>query len=153
MDDHIALLVGRVILAWGELDQHLYLSLRELPRILGQPEVKEGRFFERRKLFRRYCVALAQDDPFAARLDRFLGQTLAGLETSRGQIAHGFAMPWVDDVVFLHVPEIFATKPGEQAEEKRIFTRENLVTLASDIDAAKMEIIRLTLDAIGLARR
>jgi hypothetical protein len=89
MDDRLALLVGRVILAWGALDQQMHQCIYLVECGFRVEHTREGRFNQRRSLFRRYHVRLADEETYSRALDQFLTH-LQKLETLRGQIAHGW---------------------------------------------------------------
>ncbi len=146
MDDRLALLVGRVILAWGLFDQQLHATIVSLEMALDEPHKKEGRFNERRKLFRRYAARLAPTQEFVSDLDRFCGQ-LQKLETLRGRIAHGWANEIEGGIEFYdHLEAIDDSMPVQPPEWFISFDR--LERLPDEIEAARGELIFLQIEAI-----
>lgn len=149
MDD-LALLVGRVILAWGALDQQLHYSLNTLSLALGEPwERGEGRFSERKKLFRRKLVKLNSGDDAIRNLDRFLCGYLDVVESERGIIAHGMVSARENGARFLHMPEFLGTTIVGDSIPAAYFTHQQLERLVWEIQDAMGLIMALTFDAIS----
>lgn len=153
MSDRIALLVGRVILAWGELDQHIYRMLMTFQA--GKPRTEfEPRFKHRLKLIRRHVVEITRGDAaILADFDR-TNMTLINLERRRAHLAHGMLGIEEDGVL------VFDHREGEpylaaltrliarqaSADEidtlwfeynRRKYTWKELDELATDIRSAK----------------
>jgi hypothetical protein len=146
LDDHLALLVGRVILAWGLFDQQFHATIRSLEQALDEPQTSEGRFNERRKLFRRYCIRLIQNDKITADLDRFLGR-LQKLERFRGRLAHGWVNEVDGGVECYDFAEATDDKKDVQPREWFI-PLDQLRSLPDDIENARGEVIRFQFVAI-----
>lgn len=156
MSVRLSLAVGKIILAWGRLDQQLHFLIRAMERGLREPHSTEGRFSERRKIFRRLCMRLAINDrDFERGLDRHLAQVVR-LERKRGRIAHGFAGPTEDGALFFNAPEAFASfgtaEPENQLLENH-FTFAEMASLEGEIDAQRAQLARLMIDAAIIWRR
>jgi hypothetical protein len=148
MSDHLALLVGRVILAWGHLDQQLHVALRHLSGSLNEPYQPDGRFNERRKMFRRLCVRMANgDSAYTSKLDRFCGD-LQKLERARGHIAHGLA---VHEERGAHFHDLPSTLLDEESRPETFISHEGLGEIETDIQKAAIKLINLTFDAVRAA--
>lgn len=124
---------------------------------LEEPHSEEGRFTERRKIFRRLNMRVANDDDsYKRELDRELAQ-LVKLERKRGCIAHGFAKPIEDGAYFFDVPESFANFTGTEEPEDMMlqnpFSFAELEQLETDIHDCTAELARLMLAAASLSRR
>jgi hypothetical protein len=154
MNDRLALAVGKIILAWGRLDQNLHFLIRAMERGLKEPHSLEGRFTERRKIFRRLCMRLAlSNEEYERQLDQGLAQ-LVKLERKRGRIAHGFAGPTDDGAQFLSVPEAFANSAKPEIELLgNTFSFADLSQLQTDIDASVATLTGLMLDAASIWRQ
>lgn len=148
--DGLALLVGRVILAWGALDQQLHYSLNSLSRALGEPwERNEGRFSERKRLFRRKLVKLNLSDDAIRNLDRFLCGYLDVVESERGVIAHGMISARENGARFLNMPEFLGTVIVGDSIPAKHFTHQQLERLEWEIQDAMGLIMSFTFDAIS----
>ena len=100
MDDALALLVGKVILASAKLDQtlwgqigHLAVAKRDLDRTQGQirttAEETDDRFSRRLKHFRRLSLELAPNNQkLMSEIDRTLHE-IKDIERIRAHLAHG----------------------------------------------------------------
>jgi hypothetical protein len=148
MSDDLALAVGKIILVWGKLDQKLHTLIRASEAKLGEPPSLEGRFTERRKIFRRLCMRLSGgDDGFKRRFDKICTQ-LVKLERRRGRIAHGFGEKIDDRAFFLDVPGSLDKKIDKAAlAEESCFTFPQLAELETEIAWVSDEMIRLNVEA------
>jgi hypothetical protein len=144
MSDRLALLVGKIILAWGAFDQHLHTSIHIFETMLRLEPSKDTRFSERKKILRRLAVAFAEDQSFTRRLDDFW-RRLGLLERDRGYIAHGWATPDAEGATFRDFPEML------EAKKPRYFTFAELEALHGAIDAALQEAIGLQSEALKRA--
>jgi len=148
MSDRLALAVGKVVLAWGRLDQQLHVLIRASERRLGLPHTTEGRFTERRKIFRRLCMKVAHSDQaYERKLDRELAN-LVKLEKKRGRIAHGFASPTADGAYFFDAPEAFKTLGQPEPELmmlENLLSFDQLDALEEEIDECAQRLTRLML--------
>jgi hypothetical protein len=110
MDDSLALLIGRVILAFGRLDQIVWIAVDTLETKRATQALRRGeakgferteidrRFEHRLKHLRRLCVAHSGNDPtFMTRVDRTL-QEVRVLERIRAHLAHGSVHGFLDGV-------------------------------------------------------
>jgi hypothetical protein len=154
MSDDLALAVGKIILAWGKLDQQLHVLIRASERQLGDPYSKEGRFTERRKIFRRLSLRLAgDDDSYKRRFDKVCA-ALVGLERKRGRIAHGYADQIDDGAFFLDVPGSFDEEVDKVAlSRESYFTFPALAQLELDIRLVADSLVRLSADAFVIWKR
>lgn len=144
--DRLALAVGKIILAWGGLDSQLHMCIRQFEGRLGVAPSKEGRFSQRRKIFRRLAMRLTNDDPsYGSDFDRVFTRVVA-LERKRGRIAHGSARHNELGGGFLNVPEALAAKPDEPIENFHSY--EELSDILVGIYEATGEIIRLSTKAL-----
>lgn len=152
MDDHLALLVGRVILAWGRLDQQLHLFIIAMERAVGTPHLREGRFSERRKIFRRLCMQLtAEPDTYKSAFDACAAQ-LVRLERMRGRIAHGMAGNNSELAIFLHFPTAFEGADIEKDIDESTFRYGALERLALDIEQCAKDMTSLALEALAAGK-
>jgi hypothetical protein len=155
MSDDIALAVGKIILAWGRLDQELHLLIRSLEHALGETHSQEGRFSERRKIFRRLCIRMVNDEKdYRRRFDRACLQ-LVRLERKRGKIAHGIMAPVHDGAMFFDVPEALTTLHDQldQALIDSTFSAWELQRLQTEIGLAAAKNSSLALEAVEVWKR
>lgn len=154
MDDSLATLVGKIILAWGRLDQQLHLILMGFWHAASEPMIAEGRFNERRKILRRQCILFAGNDKaYTSKFDKVCAQ-LVRLERKRGLIAHGHAGRLRESALFLHFPEAFSGDPHPENQLiESTFTFDALGQLEKDIDACSAAIMSLALEAFRLWRQ
>lgn len=148
MDDPLATLVGKVILAWGRLDQQLHLILLGFWHAANEPKVAEGRFSERRKILRRQCLRFADNDEnYTSRFDKVCAQ-LVNLERKRGIIAHGHVGRLRESALFVHWPEAFSGDPEpENHLMESTYTYDALEQLEGDIDECSAALMSLALEA------
>lgn len=150
MDDHLPLAVGKIILAWGRLDQQLHLLIRASERRLKKEPSSEGRFTERRKIFRRLCMEVAgNDEAYERRLDRLLAQ-LVKLERKRGTIAHGYAGETADGGMFFNALDAMDALYGKAPEDRlveNLFTFTELAELEADIEKCRENLARIMFEA------
>ena len=88
VSDHLALLVGRIILTWGQLDQNLYSHISMLQKRAGDAAPIDTRFAKRKKHLRRLISLSDQNAPLLPRLDSVYHR-LRILERNRAHVAHG----------------------------------------------------------------
>jgi hypothetical protein len=101
MDERLALIIGKIILAYGRLDQQLWsiLAIMALKHASDQvvrgerqwmePEEIDKRFDRRLAHYRRLCAALSQNDSSVlAIVDRMLNE-IRDVERIRAHMAHG----------------------------------------------------------------
>lgn len=100
IDDRLALLIGRVILAFGNLDQQIYHSIQMLCASAGTTPTADNRFAHRLKELRSLVRLLADNDrAFMSEFDTFQGE-LKDVEQKRADLAHGIPFPKVGSVEF-----------------------------------------------------
>jgi len=88
MDDTIALIIGRVILAWAALDTQLHFTLEDLNRRTTEEFKFESRFKHRIQLLRKLLVKAGGNKPTMSRFDNFAGRVEVFAD-KRGKLAHG----------------------------------------------------------------
>lgn len=151
MSDRLALSVGKIILAWGRLDQTLHLAIKGIEHALGEDFSIEGRFSERRKIFRRLCAHLSNNDKqFLSGFDRTSAQ-LVRLERKRGRIAHGMSGDMQSSALFLDFGEaLLGRRDAEEIVTDGAFSFEALANLETEIQTCSDQLLRHALDALGL---
>lgn len=114
------------------------------------PHSNEGRFTERRKIFRRLNMRVAgNDEAYESELDRELSR-LVRLEKRRGRVAHGFAAETKAGGYFFDAPEALAVFDEQASGElffEASFSYEEMGRLVAEIDECARELTRLTLTA------
>lgn len=158
VDDNLALLVGRVILAFGALDQALYGAISRLQMKRQQVLFREGggfdmpeiddRFRSRRKQFRLLCNDLKPDKSFMSRVDRHV-DVICRLELPRAHLAHGLAYEREGRVHIHDHREIKKLQEAMARLMKRRPTREGVLALHekhTDISYSADEMTKLAAD-------
>lgn len=153
MDDTIALLVGRVILAWGSLDQKVRNVAVTLQANRGQDfEEPDDRFRHRLTLLRRlFARETGGDQSFLAEFDT-LRNTIGELERKRAHLAHGIEIRDRRETneyakAFRELRKRGAGDKEFQALWKRHYSiqysRADLVQLTDNITSATNQLARL----------
>jgi hypothetical protein len=92
-EDYIALLIGRVIMAWGLIDQLLFSAILRLESHKAPKppfEIQIDERFEHRLKCRKLCVETCQNDHTKmTRVDRVLGK-IRKASALRHHLAHGY---------------------------------------------------------------
>ena len=178
MDDALALLVGKVILAYAKLDQtlwgqigHLAVAKRDLDRAQGQirttTEEADDRFSRRLKHFRRLSSELTSNNQMLmSEIDRTL-QEIRDIERIRAHLAHGWlslSEDWISVLdhregrdFFRAIREADFISVDIDALHKRHidinYRRDDIAITPLRIRNADVEICRLTTEILLALRR
>jgi hypothetical protein len=151
-EDVLPLLVGKIILAFGRLDQEIQTQIhwfeKDKTRDESQRERIDGRFSHRTKQFRRHLVRLTADkSPEVRRYDKAIGAVAKAVEI-RGRLTHGRVVSKGDAVAVADVGGLqkwydeIGKKVGLPGMRHVIvqYTAAELVQAADDLETAQLEV-------------
>jgi hypothetical protein len=142
LDDGLALKIGRVILAFGNLDQQIYHAIKMLSASAGSIPVLDDRFKHRMRELRSLMQTLTGNDPaFMSEYDRFQDQ-VRNVEQRRADLAHGIPF---------HVSGGIQAYTNRNPQKWRPFTSEELADLPDTILDLRQRLSQLRLKAQKLA--
>lgn len=159
MEDLAALLSGRILMAWGELDFRIETLLQfAWGHVANRQEAEgreidpmpvEGRSTHRLKLLRRYFRAICNEDEGAmTQFDRISGEQRR-LESIRSSIAHGLTMGYEKDGDYVVSPWTYTEVAGDQRTRDALiseFTFAEMQAATNDINAVRENLEALVTD-------
>ena len=140
MDDNLAILVGRVILAWGVFDTQLNFTIEDLGKHGSEPFAFEGRYKQRMRRLRSLLVESGAEAGTQSLFDRFC--TSAGdLFSKRSNLAHGVVSS-ADGIILVFDYETAAAASALVKPDWLTMTEPELAALPDRILNAKGDLGR-----------